>query len=94
MLVRIHNQVLCKATENLLVDNLLMFWQDFLCLFSRHTSCLTDYNSSPLSTLESTDHTMETSLRRDWRLLRAWQNQVLEEGLFIVWTFEICDHIP
>lgn len=24
MLVRIHNQVLCKATENLLVDNLLI----------------------------------------------------------------------
>lgn len=90
MLVRIHNQVLCKATENLLVDNLLII--DVLTRLalplSRHTSCLIDYNSSPLSTQESTDHTMETSLRRDW------QNQVLEEVLLIVWTFEICDHIP
>lgn len=89
MLVRIHNQVLCKATENLLVDNLLIDVLTRLALpLSRHTSCLIDYNSSPLSTQESTDHTMETSLRRDW------QNQVLEEVLFIVCTFEICDHIP
>ena len=89
MLVRIHNQVLCKATENLLVDNLLIDVLTRLALLlSRHTSRLIDYNSSPLSTLESTDHTMETSLRRNW------QNQVLEEVLFIVCTFEICDHIP
>ena len=89
MLVRIHNQVLCKATENLLVDNLLIDVLTRLALPpSRHTSCLIDYNSSPLSTLESTDHTMETSLRRDW------QNQVLEEVLFIVCTLEICDDIP
>ena len=89
MLVRIHNQVLYKATENLLVDNLLIDVLTRLALpLSRHTSCLIDYNSSPLSTLESTDHTMETSLRRDW------QNQVLEEVLFIVCTFEICDDIP